>query len=172
MASLSWLSCRRWAFLPREIAATIDTSPAAMAAAAAEALPPAGVGVGAASCSINGATPALRPPEADLAGSRLSDKLGRIRGSFRHGKRIAMEARSGNRRYRAKPKQNREARAASASEIAQVRTQHEPELPAVERLKLSFSIILSYDYKPNRHCSLGKSSDCLSYGEESADEWQ
>ena len=38
--------------------------PAAIAAAAAEALPPPGVAVGAASCSTKGSTPARRPPTA------------------------------------------------------------------------------------------------------------
>ena len=44
--------------------ATMLARPAAMAAAAAEALPPPGVAVGAASCSTNGSTPARSPPTA------------------------------------------------------------------------------------------------------------
>ena len=41
---------------------------AAIAPAAAAALPPPGVAVGAASCSMKGSTPARRPPTADFAG--------------------------------------------------------------------------------------------------------
>ena len=44
--------------------ATIAASAAAIAPAAADALPPPGVAVGAASCSTNGSTPARNPPTA------------------------------------------------------------------------------------------------------------
>ena len=76
MASLSSRSYCTYAFFPRDMEATILARPAAMAPLAAEALPPPGVAVGAASCSTKGSTPARRPPTAILppitAASRFS----------------------------------------------------------------------------------------------------
>ena len=62
MAALNCASYCRYAFFPRDIDATIADNPAAIAPAAAAALPPPGVAVGAANCSINGSTPARNPP--------------------------------------------------------------------------------------------------------------
>ena len=53
-------------------------SPAAMAPAAAEALPPPGVAVGAASCSTKGSTPARRPPTAIFPPMTAARRFSRI----------------------------------------------------------------------------------------------
>src|SRR5229473_553745 len=66
IASLNWRSYCAYAFFPRDMEATIAASPAAIAPLAAAALPPPGVAVGAASCSMNGSTPARNPPTATL----------------------------------------------------------------------------------------------------------
>src|SRR5436853_269282 len=62
IASLSSRSYCRYAFLPRDIEATMCARAAAIAPAAAEALPPPGVAVGAARFSTNGSMPARNPP--------------------------------------------------------------------------------------------------------------
>ena len=62
IAALNCASYCRYAFFPRDIDATITANPAAMAPAAAAALPPPGVAVGAANCSTNGSTAARSPP--------------------------------------------------------------------------------------------------------------
>src|SRR6202035_3696875 len=68
----------RYAFFPRDIEAAIVANAAAMAAQAAEALPPPGVAVGAASCSTNGSTPARNPPTAALPPITALKRFSRI----------------------------------------------------------------------------------------------
>ena len=79
MAALSCDSYSRYAFFPRDMDATMVASPAAMAAAAAAALPPPGVAVGAASCSMNGSTPALHPPTVILPARIAARRFSRIK---------------------------------------------------------------------------------------------